>query len=274
MNLLNTQSNTVPAAVPDNYLIGSATSLFAISGLRVRVWPILATIGLGLLTIIPSGYVYFWFLTRVSREHQAAMPWLGLYVNHAVMLAVALVLIAVLSRGRVSEYGLQWPKRKSYMLSAAAWGAFFGVLMTVVDYLPEIIRHRPPPDHLALTAASLAGWLGAEFIFAGPTEEIPFRGLMLTYLMHRTSGRVRLGKYDMHVAGVMLAIMFALAHMSSFWQGRFWMALGQQIYAFALGILYAYWREKSGSLLAPIIGHNFSDGVEYALMFLMTWLWR
>jgi len=26
--------------------------------------------------------------------------------------------------------------------------------------------------------------------------------------------------------------------------------------------------------LAPIIGHNASDGVEYVLMFLMTWLWR
>jgi hypothetical protein len=50
--------------------------------------------------------------------------------------------------------------------------------------------------------------------------------------------------------------------------------LGQQIYAFGLGILYAYWREKSGSLLAPVVGHNLSDGVEYTLMFLMTWLWR
>jgi len=42
---------------------------------------------------------------------------------------------------------------------------------------------------------------------------------------------------------------------------------------FALGILYAYWREKSGSVLAPIIGHDVSDVVEYALVFLMTWLW-
>lgn len=92
--------------------------------------------------------------------------------------------------------------------------------------------------------------------------------------MHHTSGRVRLWKFDMHVAGVILALLFALAHVTSFWAEIFWLALGQQIYAFALGILYAYWREKSGSLLAPIIGHNLSDGVECALMFLMTWLWR
>lgn len=108
----------------------------------------------------------------------------------------------------------------------------------------------------------------------GPTEEIPFRGLLQTYLMQRTSGRVRLLGYDMHVAGVILATLFALALLSSFRTENFWLALGQQINAFALGILYAYWREKSGSLLAPILGHNMSDGVEYALMFLMTWVWR
>jgi uncharacterized protein len=72
--------------------------------------------------------------------------------------------------------------------------------------------------------------------------------------MERTAGRVRFWKYEMHVAGVVLAPLFALAHLTSFWQENFWIALGQHIYAFALGILYAYWREKSGSLLAPISG--------------------
>ena len=91
--------------------------------------------------------------------------------------------------------------------------------------------------------------------------------------MQRTSGQVRLWKFEMHIAGVILALLFALAHVTSFWSDLFWPALGRQVYGFVLGVLYAYWREKSGSLLAPIIGHNLSDGVEYALMFLMTLLW-
>src|SRR6202167_6484529 len=90
-------------------------------------------------------------------------------------------------------------------------------------------------------------------------------GCYKRFLMQRTLGRIRFWKYDMHVAGVILALLFALAHLTSFWTENFWIALGQQIYAFTLGILYVYWREKSGSLLAPIIGHNVSDGVEYAL---------
>ncbi len=259
---------------PDLYLIGSPTSAFAVSGLRLRVGPIRATIGLWLLVLLPTGWVNGWVRAHMGVERTMAMPWLAHYLDHIVLLVISLLLIAWLSKGRLSEYGLQGPKQKSYVAAAIAWGAFFGVLMTAVDYLPQIVGRTPPPDHLALTATSLVCWLGFEGIFVGFTEEIAFRGLLQTFLMQRSSGRVRLLKYEMHVAGVILALLFALAHITSFWQEHFWVALGQQVYAFALGILYAYWREKSDSVLAPVIGHNVGDVVEYGLMFLMTWMWR
>ena len=265
-------SQTTSAGTTNAYLIGSEASVFSISGLQLRLWPILATIGLGLAVILPSGYVFV--LVTQHMGNRPSAPWLALLANHAVMLVIALALIAWFSKGRISEYGLQWPKQEHYVLSALAWGAFFGVLMTVVDYFPQILKHAPPPENLSLTPASIGAWLFFQGVFVGPTEETAFRGLMQTYLMQRTSGQVRLWKYEIHIAGVILALLFALAHLTSFWTGNLWLALGQQIYAFALGILYAYWREKSESLLAPIIGHNVGDGVEYVLMFLMTWLWR
>jgi len=271
---MNTQRQNDLASAPETYLAGIATSVFSISGLRLRVWPILGTIGLGLIVILPAGYVTVLFTKGMSMRRVNEMPWLALFANHAVMLLIAFGLIVWLSKGRISEFGLQWPKGKSYALAGLAWGAFFGVLMTLVDYFPQILRHLPPPENLSLAPATIGAWLFFEGIYVGPTEELPFRGLLQTFLMQRTSGRVRFLKYEMHVAGVILAILFALAHLTSFWTENFCLALGQQIYAFALGILYAYWREKSGSLLAPIIGHNVSDGVEYVLMFLMTWLWR
>lgn len=89
----------------------------------------------------------------------------------------------------------------------------------------------------ALTPQSIGGWLFLEWIFVGPTEEIPFRGLLQTFLMQRTSGRIRLWKYDIHVAGVTPALLFELARLMGFWTENLWVALGQQIYAFALGIL-------------------------------------
>jgi hypothetical protein len=266
--IANSQSTSTRTT--NAYLIGSEASVFSISGLQLRPWPILATIGLGLLVVVPSGYVFLLLTEHMSRTETV---WLAM-ANHAVMLLIAVALIAWFSRGTFSEYGLQWPKQRNYVRSALWWGTAFGLLMTVVDYFPQILRHTPPPDNLALTPQSIGAWLFYAGIFVGPTEEIPFRGLLQTYLMQRTSGRIRLWKYEMHVAGIVLALLFALAHLTSFWQENLWIALGQQIYAFALGILYAYWREKSGSLLAPIIGHNVGDGVEYVLIFLMTWAWR
>jgi len=234
---------------------------------------ILATIGLGLLVDYASILANVWIVRRMGMERTLAMPWIALDVNHLALLVAALIVIAILSRGRFSEYGLRRPRAKSYIWSAIAWGVFFGVLMTVIDYLPQILSRRAPGD-LPLTTASLTGWLTFEWLFVGFGEEIAFRGLLQTFLMKRSSGRIRLFKYEMHVAGVILALLFALAHAANFGARPFWIAMGQQIYAFALGILYAYWYEKSGSLIAPIIGHNIGDGVEYALMFLMVWRWH
>ena len=271
---MNGINHAAIASAADEYVIGSPTSALSVSGLRVRLWPVLATIGLALIMLVPTGITAGWVTRALGPARSSAMPWLNEYVNHAVLLGVALLLIVWLSKRRPGEYGLQWPRQKSYVLPALGWGAFFGVLMTAVDYFPQIIAHRPPPDNLALTPGSIVAWMIANALYVGPTEEIPFRGVLQTFLMQRTSGRVRLGRFDMHVAGVIIALLFAAAHLTSFWTNTFWMALGQQFYAFALGILYAYWREKSGSVLGSIVAHNASDGVEYALMFFMTWLWR
>jgi hypothetical protein len=264
---VNSQTTT---NTTNTYLVGSEASIFAISGLQLRFWPILATIGLGLLVVLPGGFV---FLLLTEDTSSTEMAWLEM-VQHAVSLLIALVLIAWLSRGNVSEYGLKWPKNGHYLPAALLWGAAFGLIMTVVDYFPQILKRMPPPGNFGLTPGSIVAWLLFEGVVVGPTEEIPFRGLLQTFLMQRTSGRVRFWKYDMHVAGVVLALLFAVAHVTSFWTESLSMAIGQQIYAFALGILYAYWREKSGSVLAPVIGHNVGDGVESVLRFLMIWAWR
>ena len=106
----------------------------------------------------------------------------------------------------------------------------------------------------------------------GISEEILVRGMMMTYLMRKFDGHVRFFKWDVHVAGVIIAVLFALMHIGSFWNGNLIYAVGQQIYAFILGLIYAYFYEKSRSLLAPIISHNFANGVEFLLLFLLIWI--
>jgi len=96
---------------------------------------------------------------------------------------------------------------------------------------------------------------------------VPFRALLVTYLAATMPGRLHIGRFEMNWAGVIVALIFALLHATNFNLRGWPIALGQQIYAFMLGVLYAYWLEKSRSVVAPIVGHNVSDGVEYAIVF-------
>jgi membrane protease YdiL (CAAX protease family) len=189
-----------------------------------------------------------------------------LYVHHAFQLALALIAVAALKRLVPADYGLHRPRGKSYVGAAVAWGVIFGVAMTLVDYAPQILAHRAPKLGYVHAPQTVVGWLFFEGIYVGPTEEIPFRALLVTYLMTMVPARLRLARFEMSWAGVIVAGLFALLHAFNFYLRPWPQALGQQVYAFALGVLYAYWLEKSRSVLAPAIGHNVGDVVEYIIL--------
>jgi uncharacterized protein len=210
--------------------------------LRLKLWPLLVVVllGVGLPYLAAYLAVFASRLWHTPSPHGPTLPWL--YMQH----------------------GLQ------FLLALLAWGVVFGVLMTLVDYAPQLIAHSKPDLGFALTRGHILGWLFFEGVYVGPTEEVPFRALLVTFLAATMPGRLRLGRFEMNWAGVIVALIFALLHATNFSLRAWPIALGQQLYAFVLGVLYAYWLEKSGSVVAPIIGHNVSDGIEYLIVF--CWL--
>jgi CAAX protease family protein len=238
---------------------------------RFKLVPLLVTAALGYGVPIAGAYLAHY---SIRLFHLPIVPGFNLgwlYLQHAGQLLVALIVIAGLKYTVVpADYGLHWPRGKTYIWPAILWGTFFGVAMTLVDYAPQIIAHTKPDLGFALTPASTAGWLFFAGVYVGPTEELPFRALLVTYLAATMPARVKVGRFEMNWAGIIVALIFALLHARSF-DTRAWpQALGQQFYAFALGVLYAYWLEKSQSIVAPIIGHNVSDLVEYLILFAWT----
>ena len=237
------------------------------TGLRLKIVPLVVTVLLAFAlpylgafaAVIAAKYFH------TPSPSGPTLPWL--YTQHACQLVFALIAIAIAKIFVPADYGLHLPREKSYLAAAVLWGVFFGVLMTLVDYAPQLIAHSKPHLNYPLTRGNVTGWLFFEGVYVGPTEEIPFRALLVTYLAATMPGKCRLGRFEMNWAGVIVALLFALLHATNF-SFRAWpMALGQQIYAFALGVLYAYWLEKSKSVVAPIVGHNLSDVVEYAILF-------
>jgi len=203
--------------------------------------------------------------------HGSQLGWL--YSQHFFQTAWALVAIALIRIVFRFDPGLRWPREKTYIGPAILWGAFFGVLMTVVDYLPDLLARHPMDLGFPITRSNVIGWTFFEGVYVGPTEEILFRSLLVGFLMAAMPAKLTVGRYSMSWAGVIVAAIFAFAHIASFLTRPSFAAAGQQLYAFALGVLYAYWFEKSRSVVAPIIGHNVSDVVEYAICFALIALW-
>jgi uncharacterized protein len=236
---------------------------------RFKLIPFLAVIVMGVG--IPSlGFALAQLSSRwlhtPALGHGGTPPVGWLYIQHAGQFGLSLLAIWILKKWLVpADYGLHWPRHKTYILPAVLWGIFFGVLMTVVDFTPQILAHTKPVLGYPLTTANVTGWLFFEWAFVGPTEEVPFRALLVTYLIATMPGKFRVGRFEMSWAGVLIAVLFALLHATNFATRPWPQALGQQVYAVALGVLYAYWQEKSRSVVAPSVSHNVSDGLESAI---------
>jgi len=239
----------------------------------LKPFPILVAILLGLGIPVISAVTIYIVEHFVHLPERPTMPWIVEFYVEVAQFVYALVAISQMKRYYPGEYGLRWPVGNSYVAPAILWGLFFGFLMTFVDFWPQLVAHRPPSQPYPLTPFNITGWLSFEGLFAGTSEEVLFRGLLVTYLAAAMPGRLSFRGYEMNGAGVVVAALFALAHIGNFFLRPFPMAFGQLFYAFALGVLYAYWYEKSRSLLAPIIGHNVSNVVEYALIFAMVAAW-
>jgi membrane protease YdiL (CAAX protease family) len=253
---------------------GAAPESASSQRFRLEVGPIATALLLGIAILLLSALSVdvVEHFTRLPERPQ--MPWIREFYEHVAQLAYALAAIAIIGKYRPADHGLHRPQGNSYVGAAIGWGLLFGVLMTFVDYWPQILAHKPPADKpYPLTVLNIAGWFSFEGVFAGPSEEVLFRGLLVTYLTQAMPGRVSFRGYAMNGAGIVVAVLFALAHFGNFFTEPFLSALGQQFYAVALGVLYAYWFEKSRSLLAPIVGHNVSNVTEYVFIFAMVALW-
>ena len=189
----------------------------------------------------------------------------GLFVFVAIMLQGLAGLIGILIMRKVlpgSDGHVRWPPGRSYIGLAAVIGVIMGLVMLVADYWPELLAGTAPGDY-PLQPVLAAEWLWA-MITTGLGEETIFRGLLVGLLVVLTPGRIRMGAFEIPVAGVFVALLFGLAHYDSFIHNPLHLAVAQQIYAFVWGLTYVWLMERSRSLVAPIVAHGVGNFVEVA----------
>jgi CAAX protease family protein len=237
-------------------------------GPRLKFLPIALVLAIGVIIVFAAFYLSAVFM------HLSGVPWpqwLTLIVAEAFELLFALIGIAI--AGRLlsgADFGLRWPPGRSYIGWGAFWGLLFALIMLVADHWPQLIAMRPPMAPEQPTPVNVAGWLGFELFWVGICEETLFRGLLLGVLTALSPSRLRIWRTEISTAGITLAVLFALAHASNFATRPWYEALAQQLYAIALGLIYAWLREHSKSLVPAIVAHSLSDFGETGLVFLLN----
>ncbi|HTQ14241.1 MAG TPA: CPBP family intramembrane glutamic endopeptidase [Rhizomicrobium sp.] len=251
------------------------TGFIHAEGTAFRAWPVLiavlAIVGVPLLsqTIVDFAEHF------TSLPERPQMPWIRDSYDHAAQFVLALAAIAMLKPATRIDHGLHLPPGKSYLGSAILWGLVLGALMALATYWPEIAaRHIPadkpyPPDDF-----NIAGWFAYRGGVEPVSDEVLCRGLLVAWLGAMLPGRIVLGPYGVSAGGVIVAALFAMGWLFNFVIQPFGVALGEILCVFLMGLVYAYWFDRSRSLLAPIVGHGIAGAVQVAAVFGMVLLWQ
>ena len=242
-------------------------------GIRFRLWPVLLAAVLMQAVLWPAREAARWIAHREADFFNAHV-WAFVGLAMVFQTLAGLACIAVMRRvlPQAPTY-LRWPTRGQGLVGLGfAIGVGMALVMLVADYWPQLIGHVAPNGGYDTSPVGVAGWL-AVMASSGLCEETIFRGLLVGMLTVLVPGRVRAGRFEIPFSGLVVAVLFGLAHYTSFLVDPFWMAFAQQLYAFVFGLVYVWLMERSRSLLAPMIAHGVGDALEVAAVMWLQVAW-
>jgi hypothetical protein len=184
------------------------------------------------------------FLWQVKQpEEWGKWNWLGKFLALGFILAVACLPGFGLRRSGITLR--QAPgSRIAWLVTLALCLFFLALAIFTGDGRPS------DPDHIAF-----------QWTMPGLEEEALYRGILLLALNEAFSARRRILGADMGWGALLSSLMFGAVHGLSYEDG----AIGVEPFAFAAtfvsALILVWLRERTGSIAAPIVGHNVGNGV-------------
>jgi uncharacterized protein len=200
--------------------------------------------------------------------------WVFAVEHHAIQLILALVLIGVTGLGKFTAWGLNLGNYNESIKIFKSFCYYYIVWFLGVSFIIQLLSYPGPPFHHSFNTIQILGYLGFGFILTGLSEEILFRGFIHTFLAkYFTKIRTR-GKIEMPDAGILTAVLFTIAHIGfTIYPFEIWYIEPLQlVQAFVLGLFYSWAYHRTGSLLAPILAHNVSNGAMWSMDYILYWL--
>jgi len=177
-------------------------------------------------------------------------PWMSVFVNYAAMLAATLTLVLASSMGHVERFGFVMPRLPGGYGAGITWGILLGAMASILNL---VAGHGGmlPVGKLTFPQMVLLVWL-----FASVAEEILVRGYVQSYLEPLIKRGFSLFRWRLSTPVIISALFFAAMHLILLTRGTpFLMVYVIVVFTFCLGLVAAYQRERTGSVLPAIAAH-------------------
>ncbi len=213
-----------------------------------------------LLALIPAaGFLKNYIMQAISflkvtgNTPQSLALFLGTFIQAAVIM-LAVSLITRHRQGTLKDLGLIGDNLKHNLFLGVGGGALLAVVLWIMGIIVIWIFGPPPPQDIEvlLTGLKTGRDLLLPFLAVGVlaplSEEMYFRGMVFPVV------RARFGP----AAGMLLSgLFFGVLHMDIY----------RVLPISAMGFVLAYFYERTGSLVTPIIAHSVWNSVMLLIMY-------
>ncbi|HWI50581.1 MAG TPA: CPBP family intramembrane glutamic endopeptidase [Symbiobacteriaceae bacterium] len=207
-------------------------------------------------TFVPrlANYAVGFFYQPLGRFDPRGV-YLPVSIHHIAQLILTVLICKLYLGTTLSDMGFNLRDRRQ-SLRIFAWVAVIYTIWALRIFFKDAYLLYPSD------ATSVAGVLGFQALLSGTAEEPLFRALIIGILASSWSGKVRVGKLEISSPVIIAALFFMYGHMTiTFSPFRIQATFLQQLSALVLSLVCGVTLQRTGSLLGPILIHNFTNVV-------------
>lgn len=209
------------------------------------------------------------------KEIEIQRFWLVNAIQAPFMLAFYALIIRILGFS-ATQVGFNFNNLGTSLLVALPIAVVLGSLSATVAPRAAQQGLSPMRVDFGRSLTDVIGSIAYMVILVGPLEEIPFRGILQTYLNTKMPQTVHLGPLVISLGTFFAAIFFVAYHYRNVMIGgetreQFWRQVpSRTVLSFILALLF----QSTGSLVGPILFHNIVDTFTIASLSISIYRWR
>ena len=179
--------------------------------------------------------------------------WLVLFINHTAMLVFSIIIMLAVSKGKLSRYGFKLAGNIQ-LKHVISWGLGLGIISTLIE------AALPGKESIVWEELSFLQTVVFVWLYASICEEVFVRGLIQSSLSPLTQYGFTVFERRISLPVLISALLFGLVHLvqSAMGAGSY-QVLVIVFFAFALGMVAGYQRERTESLVPAIMVHMFAN---------------